>query len=53
MSNYPYITEPDLVILGRLKEQQRNQRAIKIRKKVLKETHDKYLAESFAPLTKN
>ena len=38
--------------LGKLLQQQRNQRAIKIKNKTLKQFHAKKLAESFKPTTK-
>ena len=38
MSHYPNVTEQELINLGKIAEQQKNQRAIdiKIRKKILK-----------------
>ena len=51
MSICPKMTEQDLINLGRLAEQQKNQRAMKIKKK-LKQTNRKKLAESFTPITK-
>ena len=49
MSNYPNLSEQDLISLGKLAEQQ-NQRGIKIKNKMLKQTHDKKLAEIFEPI---
>ena len=52
MSNYSNVTEQDLINLRKLAEQQKNQRAIKIKNRILEKTHDKKLAESLSPLTK-
>ena len=52
MSIYPNVTEQDLINLSRLAEQQKNQRAEKIKSRILKQTHDMKLAESLSPLTK-
>ena len=38
--------------LRKLAEQQKNQRAFKIKNTILKQTHDNKLAESFSPITK-
>ena len=47
------MTEQDLNNVRKLAEQQKNQRALKIKKKrFLKQTHDIKLAESFSPITK-
>ena len=51
-SVYSNITQQDLIILGILDEQQKNQRAIKLENKSLKQTRDEKLAESFAPVNK-
>ena len=53
MSIYSNVTEQDLDNLRKLAEQQKEQRAIKIRNKILKQTHELKLAESFSPITKN
>ena len=53
MNIYPNITERDLINLRKLAEQQNNQRAEKIEKRILKQTHDVKLAESLSPITKN
>ena len=45
------VTEKDLGNLRKLAEQQKNERALKIRNKILKQTHDKKLAESLSPIT--
>ena len=52
MSVYSNVTEQDLINLRELAEQQKNQRALKIRNKILKQTHDIELAESISPITK-
>ena len=52
MSIYSNVTEQDLINLRKLAEQQKNQRAIKIKNRILEKTHDKKLAESLSPLTK-
>ena len=52
MSLYSNVTEQDLIILRKLAEQQKNQRARKIKYIILKETHDIKLAESLSPITK-
>ena len=46
MSIYSNVTEQDLINLRKLAEQQRNERALKIKNKNLKQTHDIKLAES-------
>ena len=52
MSIYSNVTEQDLINLRKLAEQQKNQRAIKIKNRILEKIHDKKLAESLSPLTK-
>ena len=52
MSTFSNVTEQDLNNLRNLGEQQENQRALKIRNKILKQTHDIKLAESLSPITK-
>ena len=52
MSIYSNVTEQDLVNLRKLAQQQKNERARKIKNKILKQTHDIKLAESLSPLTK-
>ena len=49
---YSNVTEQDLSNLRKLAEQQKNQRAIKIKNRILKQTHDVKLAESLSPITK-
>ena len=41
-----------MINLRRLADQQKEQRALKIRKRILKQTHDIKLAESLSPITK-
>ena len=52
MSIYSNITEEDLINLRKLAEQQKEQRALKIKNRILEKTHNKKLAESLSPLTK-
>ena len=52
MSIYSNVTEKDLENLRKLANQQKNQRAIKIKNRILKQTHDVKLAESLSPITK-
>ena len=52
MSIYSNVTEQDLENLRKLAEQQKNQRAEKIKKRILKQTHDIKLAESLSTVTK-
>ena len=51
MSIYSNVTQDDLDNLRKLAEQQKNQRAEKIKKRFLKQTHDDKLAESFSSIT--
>ena len=51
MSNYSNVTEQDLENLRKLAEQQKEQRAIKIKNRILKQTHGIKLAESLSPIT--
>ena len=51
MSIYSNVTEQDLDNLRKLAEQQKNERALKIRNKILKQTDDKKLADSLSPIT--
>ena len=53
MSIYSNVTEQDLIILRKLANQQKKQRALKIRKRILKQTQDVKLAESLSPVIKN
>ena len=52
MSNYSNITEQDLENLRILAEQQKNERAQKIKNRILKQTHYVKLAENLSPITK-
>ena len=51
MSIYSNETEQDLINLRKVAEQQKNQRAEKIKNRILKQTHDVKLAESISPIT--
>ena len=51
MSIYSNVSEQDLDNLRKLAEQQKNERALKIKNKILKQTHDVKLAESLSPIT--
>ena len=51
MSIYSNVTEKDLDNLRRLSEQQKKQRALRIKNRFLKQTHDIKLAESLSPIT--
>ena len=52
MSIYSNVTEQDLDNLRKLAQQQKEQRALKIKNRILKQTHDIKLAESLSPITK-
>ena len=52
MSIYPNVPEQDLINLRKLAEQQKYQRALKIKNRILKQIHDIKLAESLSPITK-
>ena len=52
MSTYPNVTEQNLIILGELDEERKNQQDIQIKNEILKQSHYKKLAESFEPKTK-
>ena len=52
MSIYSNVTEKDLDNLRKLADQQKEQRALKIKNRILKQTHDEKLAESLSPITK-
>ena len=52
MSIYSIVTEQNLINLRKLAQQQREQRALKIENRFLKQTHDVRLAESLSPITK-
>ena len=52
MSIYSNVTEQDMINLRKLAEQQKSQRALKIKNRILKQTHDVKLAESLSTITK-
>ena len=52
MSIYSNVTERDLINLRKLAQQQKEQRAEKIKNRILKQTHDVKLADSLSPITK-
>ena len=52
MSIFSNDTEKDLDNLRKLAEQQKEQRALKIKNRILKQTHDIKLAQSLSPITK-
>ena len=52
MSIYSNVTEQDLINLRKLAQQQKEQRAEKIRNRILKQTNDVKSAESLSPITK-
>ena len=52
MSIFSNVTEQDLDNLRKLAEQQKEQRALKIKNGILNQTHDVKLAESLSPITK-
>ena len=52
MSIYSNVTEQDLINLPKLAKQQKEQRAPKIKIRILNQTHDIKLAESLSPITK-
>ena len=52
MSSYPKVIKEDMIKLAKLSEKQKNQRADKIKNRILKQTHDEELAEAFTPKTK-
>ena len=51
MSIYSNETEEDMINLRKLAAQQKEQRALKIKNRILKQTHDIKLAESLSPIT--
>ena len=52
MSIYSNVSEQDLINLRKLAEQEKENRALKIKNRILKQTHDVKLAESLSPITK-
>ena len=51
MSIHPNVTKEEMINLPKLAEQQKTQRTIKTKNKILEQTHDKKLDESFIPIT--
>ena len=51
MSIFSNVTEQDLINLRKLAQQQKEQRALKIKNRILKQTHDIKLAEYLSPIT--
>ena len=51
MSINSNVSEQELIFLRKLAEQQKEQRALKIKNRILKQTHDIKLAESLSPIT--
>ena len=51
MNIYSNVTERDLDNLRKLAQQQKEERALKIKNRILKQTHDVKLAESLSPIT--
>ena len=52
MSIYANVTEKDLINLGKQAEQQKEQRALKIKNIILKQTNGIKLAENLSPIIK-
>ena len=52
MSIYSNVTKEDLNIISKLAEQQKNQREIKNKNRILKQFHDIKLSEHLSPITK-
>ena len=52
MSIHPNVTTQGLIVLVKLTEQQKNQRAEKIKERILEQTRDIWLAEIFTPICK-
>ena len=52
MSIYSNVSEQDLNNLRKMAEKQKNQRALKIKNRILKQTHDMKLAKSLSPKIK-
>ena len=53
MSTYSDVTEQSLNNIRKLAEQQKNQRALRIKNRVSRQTYNKKLAESVPTITKN
>ena len=52
MSIFSNVTQKDLDNIRKLADQQKEQRALKIKNRILRQTHDVKLAESLSPITK-
>ena len=52
MSIYSNVTEQDLIILRKLADQQKEQKALKLKNRILKQTHHIKLAKSLRPINK-
>ena len=52
MSIYSNVTHKDMENLRKLAQQQKEQRALKIKNRIIEKTHDIKLAESLSPITK-
>ena len=52
MSIYSKVTEQDLINLRKLANQQKQERAMKIKNRISKQTHDVELTESLSPIIK-
>ena len=52
MSFYSNVTEQDFINLRKLAEKQKNQRALKVKNRILKQTHDVKLTESLTRISK-
>ena len=52
MSIHSNLTEQDMINLPKLAEQQKNQRSLKIKKGILKQTRDIKITECLNPITK-
>ena len=51
MSICSNVSEQDLIILRKFAEQQKNEPGLKIKNRLLKQTHDIKLAENLSPIT--
>ena len=51
MSIYSNVTELDLIELRKIAEKRKIQRTLKIKYRILKQTHDTKLADSLSPIT--
>ena len=51
MSFYSNVSEQNLINQRKIAEQQMNQRALKIKNRISKQTHNIKLAESLSPIT--